>query len=90
MEEFQGTLEIEGHTYRVSGVLEVRTRDGNTEWSGFFVPPATANFAADISSDGPHRLRLDDHRTGDLMLSNIDIDGSGTTVVDFTGSGPLE
>lgn len=89
MDEFEGTLEIEGQRYRVTGVLEVRERDGDIQWSGFLVPPEDSNFATNVSSDGPYRLRLDDRRSGDVIFENIDMDGSGTTVVDFHGSGPL-
>jgi hypothetical protein len=90
MEEFQGVVEIDGSAYRVTGVLEVRERNGSKEWSGYLVPPTDANFASIVVVDGPHRLRLDDQRSGDVKFSNIDMDSAGTTVVDFDGASPLE
>ena len=90
MEDFLGTLEIEGNSYRVTGVVEVRQKNGETLWSGFLVPPDDAHFASQVSSDGPYRLRLDDKRSGDVMFANIDMDSHGTTIVDFNGAGPLK
>lgn len=90
MEEFQGTLECKGSSYRVAGVLEVRVRDGIKKWSGYFVAPEGADFAAEIENEDPHKLSLDDNRFGDVIFSTIDHDETGATLVDFQGRGPLQ
>ena len=90
MEDFEGTLDVKGTTYRIAGVLEVRVRDGIKQWSGYFVAPEDSNLAAVFDTDEPHQLKLDDTRSGDVVFSTIDRDESGTTLIDFKGSGPLK
>lgn len=90
MEEFEGTLEVNGSKYRIAGVLEIRVRDGIKQWSGYFVAPHDSNLAAEFDTEGAHPLKLDDARSGEVVFSTIDRDGSGTTLIDFKGSGPLK
>lgn len=88
MEEFEGTIEVAGSSYRVTGVIEIRERNGLKKWGGFFQSPQGADFTE--KSEGPFILKLDDDRSGSVMVAGTDVDSSGTVVVDFLGSGPLQ
>ena len=88
MQEFEGTIEFAGNSYRVAGVIEERERNGSKKWSGYFVTPEGAEF--DPKADGPHKLKLDDNRSGNVIFASMDVDSSGTSVIDFTGTGPLQ
>lgn len=59
---------------------------GLTEWHGLFKLPNKRN----ISPGGPYRLILEDGRSGDILLTNIEISSSGKFDVKFQGSGLLK
>lgn len=89
VQEYQGKVEIDGSSYPVSGVLEVREKNGTVQWSGFFALPRGAEFDSDEVNRGPHQLSLDDGRTGQIMLSAVDVDSGGTVLIDFDGQGKV-
>lgn len=61
-------------------------RSGLTEWHGSFKLPIEKN----IRPGGPYRLILDDGRSGDIIITNIERSSSGKHVVNFKGSGLLK
>jgi len=62
------------------------SRSGLKEWYGLFKLPNKRN----ISQGGPYRLILEDGRSGDILLTNIEISSSGKFDVKFQGSGLLK
>lgn len=60
-------------------------RSGLKDWHGSFELPSGRH----IEPGGPYRLTLSDGRSGDILISNIQICGTGSSV-QFQGSGPLK
>lgn len=60
-------------------------RSGLKDWHGSF----TLSSEKYIEPGGPYRLILDDGRQGDILISDVQISGSGSSV-QFQGSGPLK
>ncbi|MBU1181172.1 MAG: hypothetical protein KKF00_03200 [Proteobacteria bacterium] len=60
-------------------------RSGLKDWYGSFELPSGRH----IEPGGPYRLTLSDGRSGDILISNIQIGGTGSSV-QFQGSGPLK
>ncbi len=60
-------------------------RSGLKEWYGSF----ELSSGSHIEPGGPYRLTLSDGRSGDILISNIQTGGTGSSV-QFQGSGPLE
>ena len=58
---------------------------GLKDWYGSFELSSSSH----IELGGPYRLSLSDGRSGDILISNIQIGGTGSSV-QFQGSGPLE
>ncbi|MHC2995451.1 MAG: hypothetical protein IBV53_08135 [Candidatus Atribacteria bacterium] len=56
------------------------------EWYGSFTLPIEKN----IKPGGPYQLILDDGRTGDIIITNVERSSSGKHVVYFKGSGLLK
>jgi hypothetical protein len=59
-------------------------RSGLKEWYGSF----ELSSGSHIELGGPYRLTLSDGRSGDILITNIQIGGTGSSV-HFQGSGPL-
>lgn len=87
MQEYQGKVEIDGSAYTVTGVLEVREKNGAVQWSGFLALPRGTEFGAEEVNRGPHQLVLDDGRSGQIILSAVDVDSGGNVLIDFDGQG---
>lgn len=54
--------------------------------AGSFKLPIEKN----IKAGGPYRLILDDGRSGDIIITNIERSSSGKHLVNFKGSGLLK
>lgn len=57
-----------------------------SEWYGSFTLPIEKN----IETGGPYQIILDDGRSGDSIITNIERSSSGKHVVTFKGSGLLK
>ncbi len=66
--------------------FKVDPRSKLSEWHGSFKLPIEKN----IRPGGPYRLILDDGRSGDIIITNIERSSSGKHVVNFKGSGLLK
>jgi len=66
--------------------FKVDPRSKLSEWHGSFKSPIEKN----IRPGGPYRLILDDGRSGDVIITNIERNSSGKHVVNFKGSGLLK
>lgn len=94
MEQFRGNI-LDGDRVlaaNVEGVME-RTwpRGGRLyEWHGQLELPSGAAPPEFISVGGPYRLKLEDGREGDILVSRIGMSSHGSTSVEFQGTGPLE
>jgi len=66
--------------------FKVYPRSKLSEWHGSFKLPIEKN----IRPGGPYRLILDDGRSGDIIITNIERSSSGKHVVNFKGSGLLK
>ena len=60
-------------------------RSGLKDWYGSF----ELSSGSHIELGGPYRLSLSDGRSGNILISNIQIRGTRSSV-QFQGSGPLE
>lgn len=61
------------------------SHSGAARWFGSFDLPTGTR----IEPGGPYRLQLEDGRSGDILVLNIQIGSISGSVVDFQGSGPL-
>lgn len=65
--------------------ITIDQRFGLKDWYGSFELPSGSY----IDPGGPYRLTLSDGRSGDILISNIQISDTGSSV-QFQGSGPLK
>ena len=56
------------------------------EWHGSFTLPIKKNISL---AGNPYRLILDDDRSGDIIITNLEANSSGRLVFIFKGSGGL-
>lgn len=61
------------------------SESGIAQWFGSFDLP-TGTY---IEPGGPYRLQLEDGRSGDILVLNVQVGSISGSVVDFQGSGPL-
>jgi len=89
MEHFTGNI-LAGNQVLledVEGLLFInKSPAGWATWNGTFELPVGKN----IDFDGPDHLQLADGRSGKIFITRKQPNGSGITVVEFQGSGPLE
>lgn len=89
MQRFSGKI-LDGNQIlleNVKGVLFVNEPPtGIKSWQGTFDLPAGNN----IDFDAPNHLELDDGRSGKILITRIQRNSSGITIVEFQGSGPLQ
>ena len=58
---------------------------GTARWFGSFDLPKGTH----IEPGGPYRLQLEDGRSGNILVLNVQIGSISGSVVDFQGTGPL-
>ena len=73
---------VEGVTVYLEEVTEP---SGLRSWYGAFQLPPGQH----IEPGGPYRLKLDDKRSGDILVANITLSSFAPTQVSFQGTGPL-
>ena len=88
MRQYSATLKSGNKTIRENFSVWidefVESESGLREWYGSFELPIK-NI---IEPDGPYSLELDDGRSGDILISNVQITSKGSRI-DFRGTGAL-
>lgn len=87
MTNFKATIYEKDGTTEVLKDIVVRIQEvgGNIRsWHGSF-----EIVDKHIPLGGPYRIKLDDGRSGDIIISNMSTGSHGKTQMAFKGSGPL-
>lgn len=79
---------LKGQTVIADGVdafVAVTDAGGTQEWNGTFELPT----GKEIAQGKGYRLELEDGRSGDITITNVNVSDHGPTTVGFRGTGPL-
>ncbi len=79
LETFEGTIEVAGAEFRVSGELEIQDR----AWSGYFFVPLDGKLSPDRVDEEFHRLTLDGGLCCDVQFEPNNF--AGGSVIRFVG-----
>lgn len=87
MEQVTATISDGGRVLvaNVQAWVRVSSQGGLKEWRGSFVLPQ----GAFVGVGGPYSFVTTDGRSGQILITNVDIGSHQDTQVQFTGTGPF-